>query len=323
MKFVFYLMLLAFCALMSSCSTTQKFTVVGNPNTEIYAPDGAKIGQINSSGKAKLELPSDAYYAYLLSKSQDSNDLVPFALDFKKKSYNGCKTACVVGLIGLSEGIGALLTGGIMLIADSELALGPILAAAGGGAALSFGGIYSSTQARLDQLDHAYQFQYMNAQKTNSDIAFTRPVPEEVIATKPNDELQVGTFNLAEKKIEDSQKSTKSLNKLSSKVEGEYRGTGILTLNGEVIERYSNMKIAIKSISNNEVKVSVYENDGTQFFETSDNYSVKKESLGAYKLLHTSINGAVIKISRNKKVSFIHPKVNIDGDNYILTISSN
>ena len=104
------------CIILASCSTTQKITVSGYAGTEIYTPDLTKVGTIDNTGKAQIKLDSDDYYAFLLSKSTGSNELIPFALDYRKSSYTGCKIANFLSLYGAVAGVAA--TGvGIAMIA--------------------------------------------------------------------------------------------------------------------------------------------------------------------------------------------------------------
>lgn len=160
---------------LSSCYTTEKFVVSGKVGTEIYTPDGERLSVIENDGLAKVMLPSDECYTYLLAKENRSNLYVPFALDYRNKSYVGTKTLSALayaiigaGLVGEIAGLAALLGG------DEDIAT-PFLLAGGGG--LLVGGFCGLvTNSRLGQTSHEWQFTYLKQQQTNSDIHFTQPV---------------------------------------------------------------------------------------------------------------------------------------------------
>ena len=70
-----------------SCTTSQKITVYGVPETEIYTPNKVKLASIDNTGKAEIKLPSDGYYGLLLSHNKTQDTYIPFALDYKRKNY--------------------------------------------------------------------------------------------------------------------------------------------------------------------------------------------------------------------------------------------
>lgn len=159
---------------LSSCYTTEKITVYGKPGTEVYTPNKEKISEINGDGKAKVILSSDACYTYLLSKDVNSNMYIPFALDYKNKSYAGTKFLNGTAMFITGGGFLLELAGVIALCAGDDES-GSMLCLSGA-APLLLGGITGSvTSSRLDQKNRQWQFKYLKNQQTNSDLNFTRP----------------------------------------------------------------------------------------------------------------------------------------------------
>lgn len=173
LQFIFALF---FISNLSSCYTTEKITVYCKPGTEVYTPNKEKISEINSNGKAKVILSSDECYTYLLSKDANSNMYIPFALDYKNKSYAGTK---MLEPLNYTVCAGSLITAIVAACAAGEDSA-PV-AAVGGLAAIptAFGGMILSS--RLSQTTRQWQFKYLKNQQTNSDLNFTRPIfPEQL-----------------------------------------------------------------------------------------------------------------------------------------------
>ena len=122
------------------------------------------------------------------------------------------------------------------------------------------------------------------------------------------------------KKLND--KSTKSFKNHAATVQGSYIGTGTLTLNGQVIESYKDIKVKITRTDDNSVDVIVTESNGVDFFNEPATYTITKDTNGNFTLTHDDIAKATIKIDRNKKAIYLHPRVNIDGDIYTLKITA-
>lgn len=68
-------------------------------------------------------------------------------------------------------------------------------------------------------------------------------------------------------------------------------------------------------------EVDVYEN-GSLYFSSTCLYSVTEKNKGGYNLKLKDIPEASIKIDKNGNMSYYHPKVDIEGDIYILKISA-
>lgn len=303
-----------------SCSTTEKFYVSGTPNTQIYTPNYKHIGTVEANGRAKIEIPSSDYYAFFLSKNPNSELYVPFALDYKKKGR-------IETHLWRNVGMGTMLLGTAIAI---PCALLGEYTAAYVGLGMMVGGTLAGLPAdsRLNQNSYKYQYQYLKSQQTNEDLLFTKTVFDEPFkevslpqikkASKPtivNEEASVSKIRL-------SDKSSKTLKDYGKQLEGVYIGSGILTQNREVIESYNGIKINIERINKNEVNVNVIEANGNEFFETPSQYKITKNKDGSYILNHSTISAATITVSKNGSLIYHHPKINIDGDIYVLKIST-
>lgn len=173
-KILQFIFALFFIFNLSSCYTTEKITVYGKPGTEVYTPNKEKISEINSDGKAKVILSSDACYTYLLSKDVNSNMYIPFALDYKNKSYAGTKFLNGTAMCIASGGLVLTLAGAIAICAGDEEVGAPLFVSGTAPALLgAFTGMVTSS--RLDQKNRQWQFKYLKNQQTNSDLNFTRP----------------------------------------------------------------------------------------------------------------------------------------------------
>ncbi len=155
---------------LSSCHTSEKFMVYGTPGTEIYTPTQERLGVIDYDGIAHIKLSSDVCYTYLLSKDNSSPLYIPFALDYKNKSYIGSRTLLVaegaVFLTSLTTLLVAALTSG-----DDDAPLASV-----GFLAIPAGIGLGVTGSQLNQTTRQWKFTYRETQHTNSDLNFTQPV---------------------------------------------------------------------------------------------------------------------------------------------------
>ena len=293
-----------------SCKTTQKFIVSGTPGTKIYTPKGECVGTIENTGEVQIELSDNGYYAYMLSKADTSDLFVPFALDYKKRSSNGVFTLRVAGytlvLMGLTtELLGLVNPGGL-----SDDARGYVVAGGLGGAVLG-AALGIPAELKMKQTSYEWQFKYLGNQSTNQDMTFVKPVltsvKKEVVSEKQTIK-------------ETKKKTTKTFKNYSTQLEGMYIGSGTLTLNGEIIEKYSNAIIKVERIDNETVCVNV-EESGALFFDDCNEYNITKTKNGYY-LKHNEITKAVIKVSNNGEIEYYHPSVNIDDSIYTLSITA-
>ena len=337
--------LLSICILFASCHTTQTITVNAPAGTKIYTPSKSLLGTTSNNGKLEIEIDSDTYYPFFLSKANDSNDYIPFALDYKNKNYNLTKFGEYIGKGLAIAGTGVLTITTIALAAaaaagdDDITTIFGITGGIAGGVTLLGVAIGRPCEARADQTQYEYQYKYLSTQTTNCDIKFTQPnfeenlikedkeeavkeekeeaVKEEKKSTTTNNKKE--NSSIANIKLK-SEKSAIKLNNHARTIAGEYVGSGKITKDGTTIEKYDNAKIILEYIDKNNVNVSV-EIDGEKFFSSASAYKVDKAENG-YKLTHSEISKADISIDKANNLIYIHQRVNIEGDIYTLTIKA-
>lgn len=318
-----FLVCLAFLA--SSCSTSTVFTVYGEPGTEILTPSKSTIATIDNTGKVSLSNPDDNYYAFLLSHKPGSNDYIPFALDYKHKDYTGTKVARGLGFVLAGMGTFSLTVGTIAGIIGGEETMQDVglpMIVLGGVAALLGSGFALSANSRLDQTSHTNSYKYLPTQKTNEDIQFTKPVYESYVPEKKRSVAITSESSYSNKSLASSS-STKKLKDNASKVEGTYIGSGTLKQGNEVIENYNDITVTLKRKTKDIVLVNVIESDGSKFFSSDGEYTIKKLSNGKYSLTLKGIKNATIEIDSRNNLIYLHPRVNIEGDVYTLSIRAN
>ncbi len=326
-------LLVAFCMiLLHSCYTSQKVTVQGVPGTEIYSPTMDRLGVIGASSQVSFKISSDDYFSYLMSKNADSNELIPFALDYKNRSYVGTyalrNIGCFVGGVGVFLSFVGLIahTGG-----DGEEVGDPFLSAGLGTGLLGvlIGGP-SGERANQTQYDHKYK--YLSVQNTNQDIHFAKITDVGYNKTLQDDDknataastsiVEKGSVVASTVVTRKSSKTKRTLNDNAKLVSGTYWGSGNLKQNGKIIEEYSAVKVVVLRIDNNTVNVDVIES-GESYFSTKSKYQVKKKGENTYVLSLDGIPDASITIDSAGHLTYIHPKVNIDGEIYTLNITAN
>ena len=155
--------LLVSIVLISSCSSLTKVTVYGEPGTEIRTPGNDYLCTIGESGKGTVKLSRDVYYAFLLSKSPNSNECIPFGMDYKnhKKGYVGegiAYTLVGVSIIGSTVSV-------VGLIAGEEVLSGVGLAAAG--ACVLPLPIFYKAYVYKGDISHSFKYK---TQRTNNDL---------------------------------------------------------------------------------------------------------------------------------------------------------
>lgn len=315
-----------------SCSTVEKVTVYGNPGEKIYSPSKQPIATIQHNGKTKITLESDAYYGYLYTYNAQQDQWVPFALDITKKSHNGTKLATGAGYtlsaIGTLGFIGG--TVGCIINDESDAAKAIMVGGLGlGGIGASFGVPASS---RMSQLSYQYNFGYNSKQQINSDLKLTRYIPP-IIETPEatpirkkatsGDALTTNVSSSAKAHNNTSTSSAKKKRKSASVlIAGEYSGTGTLITTGEDPETLGTMLIIVTPKDDNTVVAEIME-DNEAFFESEELFKVMKNNDGSFTLTHTRIPSVKFTISKAGKIDYKHPKVNIDGTIYTLSISAN
>lgn len=321
MKKIIRFLLMAFSVLLlGACSTSQKVTIQGIPGTEIYSPSMNRLGVIGSNAQVTLKISSDDYFAYLMSRNADSNELVPFALDYKNHGYVGTTATAYLGTIAAF--------GGYL----STAALSDDLVLVGSGVSLLGATCALPSCWRLGQTQYKHKYKYLSAQATNQDLRFAKIVDFGYKKTLQNDDV---SETVAAKTINPNNSATSStvvrkkysvskrtLNDNAELVSGTYSGTGYLSQKNKTIEEYSNIKVVVLRIDNNTVNVDVIES-GESYFSTKNKYLTKKKGKNTYVLSLNGIPDAFITIDKAGHLTYIHPKVNIDGEIYTLNITAN
>lgn len=316
--------------LLHSCTTSQKITVQGTPGTEIYSPAMERLGTVSSNGKVSFKISSDDYFSYLMSNNAGANELIPFALDYKRHSFIGTQILKWTGYTVVAAGAFSALVGGIACIGgDGDEVGGPFLAAGGGAAAL--GAIIGMpADMRSNQTQYEHKYKYLSVQETNQDVHFTQIVDVGYRKTKHNydnnaphvsDRANNGSPSSTATRRKSSV-SKRTLNDNAKLVSGSYFGTGYLTQKGKVIEEYAKIKVVIARIDNNNVNIDVFEN-GESYFSKTNKYQVTKKGKNTYVLSLDGISDALITIDNAGHLTYIHPKVNIDGEIYTLNLTAN
>jgi hypothetical protein len=313
--------------LLASCSTTEKFYVHATPGTKIYSPSRPSIPltTIPNSGKAKIIVPSDAYYGYLLAEYPGQNISIPFGLDTKSKSTAGVQTVEGLGYVLTTVGIGAMITGVVMTICNSEDSEGAVIAGIGGGVGALGAGFGASAGSRNHQLNYKYHYTYQahqNALEMGTEPLLNRDPTKSETATAAQQSSQrhkaTSSTSQATRKSNSTQGSAaRTRSDYAENIQGSYVGTGLLQRLNTVEERYSNVKIILERIDKTHVKVIYYES-GEEYFESPDTYEITHNSDGSYTLVIPTIPSATIKINKNGKLTYTHNKVLIDGDTYTL-----
>lgn len=150
---------------LSSCSSSQTFTVQGVPGTFITNPQGQQIAVIDNSGQAKVELKrKGGYMHYLQAQAPGSNLQVPFALDYKNNSGRAVRRGAgrAIMIAGAVVELGGCLT----MISGGDAATNSAAAMVFGGCALA--GLGFGMGAANTPIN--YDYDYQKTQKTNNDI---------------------------------------------------------------------------------------------------------------------------------------------------------
>lgn len=332
MKKIIGCFLVVFSVIMlQSCTTSQKITVQGIPGTEIYSPTMSKLGVIGSNAQVTFKISSDDYFSYLMSKNAGSNELIPFALDYKNHSYTGTQVLKYLGYGISATGVFSCLVGAGTCFNGDFDEVGAPFAAAGGGAVLLGLAIGGPAGSRSSQTQYEHKYKYLSVQNTNQDLQFTKIIDVGYNKTLQNDDNKVLATPTSEKISSNSSStvarrkssvSRRSLTDNAKFVSGTYTGSGYLAQKGKIIEEYSAMKVVVLRIDNNTVSIDVVEN-GESYFSTKAKYQVKKKGKNTYVLSLKDISDAFITIDNAGHLTYIHPKVNIDGEIYTLNITAN
>lgn len=291
-KYIKLICLLGVCAVIVSCKTKQKVTVYGSPGTEIYSRVYTRIGTIPNSGKLNIKLNYDPYASFLLSHNPGSDLYIPFAIDYKHK--NTSTLYCITGF-AMMTGVGipiSLLTSPFTIDSDNYVYEKrqsinndiPLLP-------------YENTglKRNITAVDNNYHISNSDAMKIDSE-------PTSFAKTRTS-------------------KSTKTLKDFGRLLAGTYKGTGTLLQKENVVETYGAIIVKLKRMDKNTVTVEVIDRDGESFFSSQTEYSIKKNA-DNYLMSLKGIPSAIISIDAQGNLVYYHPKVNIDGEIYILKINA-
>lgn len=312
--------------LLTACHTSTEVIVFTEPGTEILKPNYNQLCVADNNGKAVFEIDDDIHYSFLFSHKPGTLEYIPFALDYIHNNYKGTKSKIGIGITLTSIGAVTMLSGALAIALNSdESEIGGGIALAGAGL-LGIGmGIGMPADKQLDQTNHQYEYKYLHEQRTNHDIPISNPQfdmasykPAAIVTATVSSEIESST--MSNRKI--SQQSTKTLKDFGAQLEGEYIGNGKLTKGSETIEAYHTIKVVLKRVSQNIVSVNVIESNGNKYFPIDSNYKIEKEDDGSYVLTLEGISSATIQIDGSGNLNYSHPRVNIDGDIYSLSINN-
>ena len=158
-------LIVMFALTLTSCSTSQTFTVQGTPGTIITTPQNQQVAVIDNSGTAKVEIKRNmGYLHYLQAQAPGTSVTVPFALDYKNNGSRAISRGAGQGII--SVGAIVALGGGLGLLLGGDAAMTPGAIMVGGGAALALSGC--ALGAANDPIK--YDYDYEKVQSANNDI---------------------------------------------------------------------------------------------------------------------------------------------------------
>lgn len=320
MKIILKLLMMIGMVVFYSCSSSQNITVKGTPGTEIYSPANTKLGVIDSAGELKVSVPNGGrFYHYLLSGKVGEGKLVPFALNYKHSGNCELQNAMIYG--GGSIALGTTASAGLLVEAGGTGALIGVMAV---------GGIIGGIGLYLSNMNNGeYEYRYLSYQKTNEDLAFL-PIQDTgykkgvesvscVVDDTPNRRVKASASVSSDNQTSASKRQIKK--DVSKFVSGSYIGTGSLSQKGKIVEEYDLVKVLITRIDNANVLIDVVEG-GESFFSSKIRYQVVKKGKNTYVLSLNGVPGAFIIIDKNGRLTFKHPKVNIEGELYTLNINA-
>lgn len=292
-KFIKIFSFFCVAALLSSCaSIQQQITVQGAPDTKIYNAEFEHLGTIQANGTTQIGISKSTFDPYLLSWSENYKTFIPFAIDYKESNHHRRIVS-----------IPAWIT--------------------------YFGGLWQLHYLSCNKAYINHQFEYLPEQQTHQDLSFTnyedkgpkRKIGGQEVETEELTATPSTHSAATSKDLPGASQSAKTFKDLGNLVSGTYVGTGKLILKGKTIEEYGNMQVVLTKINKNSVNVKVIESSGENFFSSENRYGIEKKE-GKYSLTLQGIPTATITIDKNGRLSFRHPKVNIDGDMYTLEISA-
>lgn len=324
MKFSKILLIIGLVFLITSCTTTEKFSVYAPVGTKIYTPNSpyAPNGMATYSEKVKIEIPSDMYCAYILAQSGESTIKVPIGLDYKIDRHTRAKVPFYLIPIGVG-----VVAGGIAVKDEIILASGELLGLTGTGMLLC-------TQARFRQTSYDYNFAYEKNQRVKiPQLSYTllNPNPPkehknetvEIKESSSRKKASSGKDVSQEKKSATSNSSKVNTSRLDNakRIEGKYVGKGKLLSGNNIEENYSEIYLEVERIDKDHVSIRIIESD-EDYFDAPLVYTLKKGKNSGYILNIDKLPEAVIQITYSGKLTFNHKKVNIDDVIYTLEITA-
>lgn len=277
------------CFAFAGCTTWQKFTITGEPNTLIALPDKTPIGTISPTGQLPIKICDQNYYAFLLSKAPDSDVYVPFLLDYKHSSKAAAGTMVVTGFVIPPIGLG-----------------------------------YSTYAiSRMEQIAYYMQYKYLPSE-TNSSMTFVKPDIKYVSGKKGRNkgvDRQVGKTDEVKsgKKGQSAQRTNRKIKDNAATVEGEYTASGSITYKDDLIESLDDVTIVLTRTSSNTVEMNIIEADGNYLYKNSIVYTVKAKRKGQYELT-TELFGFKINIDANGAISYSSLVGGVDGTTYTIEL---
>ncbi len=317
--------------MMSSCKTTEKFTIYAPSGTKIQAPDMTDIGTENESG-FKITAPSNDYFGFIVASDPSNSITAPFGLNIHKKVRHGEKAAVGTGFALSSVGLGAVMTSTIAMLAansngNEDMTSSFGLVSGAGCAVASIGAaIGLPANSRLHQLTHTYNFTYDSKQH----ISFEGLSPILLHLDKPKDVSIQESSQPRRKAISGEQNQTttentttakRKRNNIAKNVVGTYNGTGKLMEGKSIEETYNSIQLNIEEIDGSTVNIRIIESNEDFFYEPLK-FNVTTVKNGGYLLSLESIPSVKIEIDKKGRAKFFHDKVNIEGTIYSLTIDA-
>lgn len=331
MKFIKTILYIGALVLMASCSTTTKVMVKAPAGTSITLPDYQKGIQNSKNNDIELNIQDDTYYGYALATTP-SGLTMPFGLDVHEKNYPFEHLAKWGGVCVAAAGLFMDLVGTIIFIAANEdedmqqVAAWDFLVPGLSGAVVGAGVGWPASE-RVGQLSHAYNFTYDKNQTLNlpqlsttllhPDAPKNAPAP---VVEQPKKKKAVSAETVAPSE-ESAGKVKKSIADAAKKVAGTYSGKATLYNGKNIEEEYGQVELVIERIDKQTVTVQVIESD-EEFFENPVTYTVVSDKKGGYILTNPSVATCKITISKDGKLEYTHPRVEIDDVMYTLKASA-
>lgn len=313
---------------ITSCSTSEKFTVHAPQGTKVYTPNNTYTpkGIAASDDRVNIEVPSNMYCGYILVQSPESGVRIPLGIDYTTKQHLGAKAARSIGLTLTGIGLPTMLTGVIGVAASDDETFGIITAigSAAAGIGVAFG---MPADARLSQTAYDYNFGYAKNQRISIPAlssTLLNPNPPKgsdggsaTRGSSSRRKASSGTVTASGSPV--GSKVSKGRSDLARKIEGEYLGSGTLLFRKNVDERYSDISVVVERVDKNHVSVRILES-GEDYFDAPLVYEINKNKKGGYTLKVKNLPEATIQVTAQGKMIFSHKKVNIDNRIYTLEI---